>query len=183
MNEHREGGLVELVSAEGAPVGAATVAEAHAAPGRLHRAFSVLLFDAGGRTLLQQRSQAKTRFPLKWANACCGHPSPGEPVAVAASRRLSEELGVELVKLAVAGVYVYAAVDAASGRVEREYDHVLVGRVSENLQVKPDALEVAGTRWIATDSLRNELRANNAEQYAPWLQGVLNVALDSSVFI
>ena len=63
-------------------------------PGLLHRAFSVLLFDAEGRTLLQRRSAAKTRFPLRWANACCGHPAPGEGVAEAAARRLAEELGV-----------------------------------------------------------------------------------------
>ena len=47
-----------------------------------------------GRTLLQQRAAAKTRFPLRWANACCGHPAPGEAVTVAAARRLGEELGV-----------------------------------------------------------------------------------------
>ena len=50
----------------------------------LHRAFSVLLFDDDGRTLLQQRAAVKSRFPSRWANTCCGHPGPGEPVVEAA---------------------------------------------------------------------------------------------------
>ncbi len=31
--------------------------------GRLHRAFSVFLFDASGRLLLQQRASSKITFP------------------------------------------------------------------------------------------------------------------------
>ncbi len=50
--------------------------------------------DAAGRVLLQQRAAVKTRFPLRWANSCCGHPAPGEALAVAANRRLREELGI-----------------------------------------------------------------------------------------
>src|SRR5690349_10987489 len=105
----REGTLVELVDAEGLALGTATVAEAHATPGFLHRAFSVLLVDPAGRLLLQQRAAGKTRFALRWANACCGHPGPGEPVVDAATKRLVEELGLESVELTEVGVYVYRA--------------------------------------------------------------------------
>ncbi len=90
---------MELVDTGGGAVGAATVDEAHRAPGRLHRAFSVVLVDGDGRLLLQQRAAVKTRFALRWANACCGHPAPGEPVTDAAQRRLAEELGVTTVPL------------------------------------------------------------------------------------
>src|SRR5262245_20873390 len=103
----REAHLVELVSENGTAVGSATVEEAHQAPGLLHRAFSVLLFDSEGRTLLQRRAASKTRFPLRWANACCGHPSPGVGVVEAATQRLSEELGLTGVRLAQAGIYAY----------------------------------------------------------------------------
>ena len=114
----RELHLVELVAPDGSPVGATTVVAAHTAPGSLHRAFSVLLFDPAGRTLLQQRSAAKTRFPLRWANSCCGHPAPGQPVATAARIRLADELGVSDVDLTDAGVYVYRAVDPATDRAD-----------------------------------------------------------------
>ena len=87
----------------------------------------MLLVDPDGRVLLQRRAAVKTRFPLRWANSCCGHPAPGEPLAEAANRRLREELGAGPVELTEVGVYVYYAEDPATGRVEFEYDHVLRG--------------------------------------------------------
>src|SRR5512142_1124958 len=99
MSEGRENHLVELVSAEGEAAGAATVQEAHRAPGMLHRAFSVLLVDPNGRLLLQRRAAVKTRFAGRWANACCGHPAPGVAVSEAAGVRLGEERGLGPVEL------------------------------------------------------------------------------------
>ena len=171
MSPERELELVELVTPSGDAIGSSTVQRAHTAPGSLHRAFSVLLFDDDQRTLLQQRAAVKTRFPLRWANACCGHPTPGESVITAACRRLSEELGVTRVNLVEAGVYTYRASDPATGRVEYEYDHVLIGRVRANLGLTVDPAEVAATRWAPSDALS----VTNAE-YAPWLAGVLSVA-------
>lgn len=165
----REDTLVELVDAGGAAVGKATVATAHTAPGLLHRAFSVLLFDPDGRLLLQQRAATKTRFALRWANACCGHPSPGEPVADAASRRLAEELGLRGVRLTPAGVYVYRAPDPDTQRVEHEYDHVLVGQLAAATPIEPDPAEVAALRWVRPGSLGEQPLA-----YAPWLAGVVS---------
>lgn len=170
----REGDLVELVASSGAAAGTATVAAAHRRPGRLHRAFSVLLVDPAGRLLLQQRAAGKTRFPLRWANACCGHPAPGEPVADGASRRLAEEVGVRGVPLTELGVYVYRAEDAATGQVEREYDHVLLGRVSAGPRLDPDPAEVAALRWVTVPELVSGLSAD-PDAYTPWLDGVVRL--------
>jgi isopentenyl-diphosphate delta-isomerase len=170
----RETHLVELVSPSGEPIGSSTVEEAHTAPGTLHRAFSVVLHDGTGRMLLQQRAKAKTRFALRWANACCGHPEPGQSVVEAAARRMREELGVTGVNLTEAGIHVYAATDPATGRVEHEYDHVLIGRVDGNLTTDPDPAEVAALQWVSGSSL---IAAN--DRYAPWLSGVLSVAQSS----
>ena len=86
--------------------------------GVLHRAFSVMLFDAEGRLLLQQRAASKVTFPGVWTNTCCSHPLHGyeptevdtpadvadatptseyvQPVGVkhAAVRKLDHELGI-----------------------------------------------------------------------------------------
>jgi isopentenyl-diphosphate delta-isomerase len=167
----REAHLVELVDADGVPVGSATVDDAHRAPGRLHRAFSVFLRDADGRVLLQQRAATKTRFPLRWGNTCCGHPRPGEDVAVGAARRLVEEIGIGGVQLTEVGVYSYYAEDPESGRVEYEYDHVLLGDLPAGRSVLPDPAEVADLRWVAVADLRAAL-AVDARPYAPWLAGV-----------
>jgi isopentenyl-diphosphate delta-isomerase len=167
----REAHLVELVDTEGTPVGSATVNDAHQAPGRLHRAFSVFLRDPAGRVLLQQRAAVKTRFPLRWANTCCGHPLPGETPAAAAARRLVEEIGVAEVELTEVGVYSYYAEDPASGRVEYEYDHVLLGEVSEDLRLLADSDEVEAVRWVTVEELTGALR-EDLRSYAPWLPGV-----------
>lgn len=178
MTTEREQELVELVTSSGDAIGSSTVARAHTTPGSLHRAFSVLLFDEDRRTLLQQRAAVKTRFPLRWANTCCGHPTPGESVITAASRRLSEELGVTRVNLVEAGVYTYRASDPATGRVEYEYDHVLIGQVPATLRLTADPAEVAATRWVSTEALNV-----TADEYAPWLAGVLAVARTSTTLM
>ena len=167
--------LVELVASDGSAVGTSTVEAAHEPPGRLHRAFSVLLLDESGRLLLQRRAAVKTRFALRWANTCCGHPRPGEPVATAAARRLTEEMGVASVALSEVGVYVYRAADPDSGRVEHEYDHVLVGRLDAAAPFDYDPADVAAVEWVSTGLLRLDVELN-PERYAPWLAGVLDVA-------
>lgn len=166
--------LVELVSVDGRAVGESTVESAHTAPGRLHRAFSVLLMDPGGRLLLQQRAAVKTRFPLRWANACCGHPAPGDSVVSAAGRRLAEEIGLRAVPLSEIGVYLYRARDPGTGLVEHEYDHVLLGRVPVDVPLDPDPAEVAAVRW-ATPAELIDMMSAQPDAYAPWLAGVVEL--------
>lgn len=175
MND-RETHLVELVSAEGVATGSATVTAAHAGTGQLHRAFSVMIVDGAGRVLLQQRAAVKTRFAGRWGNACCGHPAPGEDLCASAERRLAEELGLRSVPLTPVGVHLYRADDPSTGRVEFEYDHVLVGRAPADASIRPDPAEVSDVRWIAVDDLRSDLDVATTE-YVPWLAGVLAVWL------
>jgi isopentenyl-diphosphate delta-isomerase len=174
----REAHIVELVTDDGEPAGTATVADAHDWPGLLHRAFSVLLVDPHGRLLLQRRASVKTRFANRWGNACCGHPPPGEDVAAAAGRRLAEELGLPAVALAPVGVYRYRAGDARTGRVEHEYDHVLVGRVPPGQPFRPDPAEIDELRWMSLADLNTDIE-NRPASYVPWLAGVLSVWCDA----
>jgi isopentenyl-diphosphate delta-isomerase len=173
----REQLLVELVDGAGEGIGACTVAEAHTAPGRPHRAFSVLLYDESGRVLLQRRAAVKTRFASRWSNTCCGHPAPGQEVAAAAAARIAAELGLAastVGPLTEAGVYTYRAVDAENGRVEDEWDHVLVGALRDG-EPRPDPAEVSECAWLGPERLRASMTAD-PDAYTPWLAGVLRIA-------
>jgi isopentenyl-diphosphate delta-isomerase len=76
-------------------------------------------------------------------------------------------------------VYLYRAEDPQTGRVEHEYDHVLVGRVPVDPRLHLDPAEVAGVGWVAPNRLRVDL-ADNPAQYTPWLRGVLAVATEAA---
>lgn len=180
MVVNREEQLVELVDAHGRAIGMCSVAEAHTLPGRHHRAYSVLLVDAAGSVLLQQRAAVKTRFPLRWSNTCCGHPAPGRPVDSSAARRLTEEMGLSDVPFTEVGAFNYRAQDPATGRVEDEHDHVLLGRVGADRPVpEPDPAEVEDWRWVPAVELRSELIAR-PQQYTPWLSDVLRLATSAT---
>ena len=56
--------------------------------GRLHRAFSVFIFNDKGELLLQQRASHKYHGAGLWTNTCCSHPQWGETVALSAEERL-----------------------------------------------------------------------------------------------
>ncbi|MGH3736094.1 MAG: isopentenyl-diphosphate Delta-isomerase [Micromonosporaceae bacterium] len=170
----REAHLVEIVDPSGDPIGAATVAEAHTAPGALHRAYSVVLLDGEGRALWQRRAAVKTRFPRRWSNTCCGHPAPGQPVTEAAAVRLAEEMGLSGVALSEVGTFVYQATDPATGRVEYEYDHVLVGRVESDVEPHPDPAEADDWRWRTPQEAAAEL-AGDPEAYTPWVPDVVRL--------
>jgi isopentenyl-diphosphate delta-isomerase len=165
------------VDREGKALGSCPVSAAHTAPGRLHRAFSVLLYDSAGRVLLQQRAAVKTRFALRWSNTCCGHPAPGQDPAAAATTRLAEELGItaaQISPLAEAGVFCYRAADAATKRVEHEWDHVFVATLTDGAPA-PDESEVRAVRWASPGPLTAEIDARPGD-FTPWFGGVLDLA-------
>jgi isopentenyl-diphosphate delta-isomerase len=162
--------MVILVDADDRALGAAPKLAAHQS-GALHRAVSVLLTDGDDRVLLQQRALAKYHSAGLWANSACGHPRPGERAVDAAVRRLAAELGVYCALDAV-GRFAYRA-ELANGLVEHEVDHVFVGRFVGT--PAPDPAEVAAWQWLTLSAVRGEL-ASHPERFAPWLEGVLQVA-------
>lgn len=64
------------------------------APGHFHLTVAILVFDDGGRLLVQQRSPEKLNQPGTWDIAAGGSALRGESSAQAAARELHEELGL-----------------------------------------------------------------------------------------
>ena len=163
--------MLELVDEDGKTIGTAEKLAAHVAPGRLHRAFSVFLFDDSGRLLLQRRALGKYHSPGVWSNTCCGHPYPGEKPFVASARRVSEELGVAPLLMSEAGTVRYNHPDPASGLVEQEYNHLFVGLVRE--VPEPDPEEVAETAFVTAQELK---RRHGEDPFSTWFMTVLDAA-------
>lgn len=163
--------MLELVDEDGKTIGTAEKLSAHVAPGRLHRAFSVFLFDGGGRLLLQRRALGKYHSPGVWSNTCCGHPYPGEPPFVAAARRVGEELGLAPFSMREAGTVRYNHPDPDSGLVEQEFNHLFAGLIREPLD--PDPEEIAETAFVTAE----ELERRHAEgTFSSWFMTVLEAA-------
>ncbi|WP_406864061.1 isopentenyl-diphosphate Delta-isomerase [Streptomyces sp. HUAS MG47] len=163
--------MLELVDEEGRTIGTAEKLSAHQAPGKLHRAFSVFLFDASGRLLLQRRALGKYHSPGVWSNTCCGHPYPGEAPFAAAARRVHEELGVSPSLMAEAGTVRYNHPDPASGLVEQEYNHLFVGLVQGPL--RPDPEEIDDTAFVTPAELAER---HAAVPFSAWFMTVLDAA-------
>ncbi len=157
---------VILVDDEGRQIGTAPRAKVHTVDTPLHRAFSVYIFDANGRTLITRRALTKVAWPGVWSNSCCGHPRPGESTPEAITRRVREELGMKVRDISVAlPDFRYRAVDA-SGVVEHEICPVYVARSDDNPVPDPD--EVMDHAWVPWDNAVTSL-TNAPQVFSPWM--------------
>ncbi|MBV8143542.1 MAG: isopentenyl-diphosphate Delta-isomerase [Gammaproteobacteria bacterium] len=141
-------------------------ANCHAGSGVLHRAFSLLIFNAAGELLLQQRAAGKRLWPLYWSNSCCSHPRRSESMETAIHRRLMEELGLACPLHFLFKFQYQAQFDAAGA--ERELCSVFIGRSSG--RVKVNRAEIREWRWITTAALEAELSGREAGRFTPWFR-------------
>jgi isopentenyl-diphosphate delta-isomerase len=154
-----------LVDGDDNETGYLSKAECHNGDGILHRAFSVFLFDAEGRVLLQQRAPSKRLWGGYWSNSCCSHPRRGESMEIATRRRLRDELNVDAA-LEFIYKFVYTASFGDAGS-ENELCHVYLGRMLG--AIEPNDHEIAATRLLTGAELGVELESS-PEAFTPWLR-------------
>lgn len=157
---------VILVNSKDEPIGLEDKISAHLGKGKLHRAFSVFIFNSKKELLIQKRAQSKMLWPGFWANTCCSHPAHGESYIEAASRRLQEEMGIKA-GLEIKFKFSYQA-DYQSIGAEKELCAVLSGKYQGD-KIEPHLKEVAEWRWAEIDKLREDI-AKHPEIYAPWFR-------------
>lgn len=154
-----------LVDEDDRPMGFLDKAGCHDGKGILHRAFSLFVFDAQGRLLLQQRAPGKRLWPGYWSNSCCSHPRRHETMEEAVDRRLEEELGMRS-ELQFLYKFSYHATFRDLG-AERELCWVYIGSTHDDPVVNRN--EISAWRWISAEDLDAELTAE-PEAFTPWFK-------------
>ena len=155
---------VVLVDEQDQPVGSLEKMQAYV-EGKLHRAFSVFIFNSRGEMLLQQRAAEKYHSGGLWTNACCSHPGPGEETAAAAERRLKEELGF-VTPVNKIFDFVYKA-GFENGLTEDEFDHVFTGRYEGPVDFNRE--EVMAVSWRGMEEIRHSLTTEPV-LYTAWFR-------------
>lgn len=160
--------LIVLVDEKDSETGTSEKIAAHRDGGKLHRAFSIFVFNNRGEMLLQQRAAEKYHCAGMWTNTCCSHQRPGETLEQAAHRKLEQEMGFDT-RLKEIFKFTYKA-SFDNGLTEHELDHVFVGRFDG--KPKPNPEEVGDWRWVGMPELKEDI-AKNPSKYTPWFKIVL----------
>lgn len=132
---------------------------------KLHRAFSIFIFNSKGEMLLQKRACSKYHSGCLWTNATCSHPRPGETVGQAAHRRLQEEMGFDA-EFNKAFDFVYKA-EFDHGLTEHEFDHVFIGNYDGPINLNSE--EAEDYKWIELETLKKDIE-ENPENYTVWFK-------------
>lgn len=137
----------------------------HDGQGKLHRAFSLFIFNSRGEMLLQKRSAQKRLWGGYWSNSCCSHPREGEDMPEATGRRLHQELGLHC-ELHFLYKFEYHANFGEAGS-EHELCWVYVGRSDEDVVVNRN--EIEQWRFISPEELDREM-SEQPGHFTPWFK-------------
>jgi isopentenyldiphosphate isomerase len=135
----------------------ATRREVHGT-GLWHRAVHVLVFDAGGRVLLQKRSMLKDTSAGLWDSSCSGHLDAGEDYDAAAVRELGEEIGVQVGSGPGPVRWFRLEACEATG-----WEFVWVYHLRHEGPIAIDPLEIQYAEWVAPVEVTARMTARPAE--------------------
>lgn len=156
--------LVVLVNEADEVLGSMEKMQAHQ-EGKLHRAFSVFIFNSNGEMLIHQRALSKYHSPGLWTNTCCSHPRPEEAYIDGANRRLMEEMGMRC-ELSPAFHFIYKC-SFDNDLIEHELDHVFTG-VSDQTPA-PNKEEVHTWKYMSVEDVLKDIK-HNPDNYTPWFK-------------
>ena len=157
---------VILVDGNDNPIGSEEKVKCHLPDGKLHRAFTALLFDKKGRLVLTRRAKEKMLWPEDWDGTVASHPREGETYISSAERRMPEELGVSC-KMDYLMKFEYHVPYKDVGS-ENEICGTLIGIVDESTKFKIVEDEIDEIKWISANELISEIK-NNPKRYCPWM--------------
>ena len=168
---------VILVDENDNPIGKEEKVKCHLPNGKLHRAFTALIFNNEGKLLLTKRSEGKMLWPNDWDGTVASHPRESETYASSAERRMPEEIGISC-KMNYVNKFEYHVPYKDVGS-ENEICGTLIGTIDsfdESSMIKDEISEI---KWINPDELKNELE-HNRDIYCPWMVIALYFLTDSN---
>ena len=180
LKAHYSGDRMEeyviLVDQNDNPIGKEEKVKCHLPNGKLHRAFSALIFNGEGKLLLTKRSESKMLWPNDWDGTVASHPRESETYVSSAERRMPEEIGIGC-KVSYVNKFEYHVPYKDIGS-ENEICGTLIGMIDsfDNSRLIKD--EISDIKWINPDELKNELEQNR-DAYCPWMAIALYFLADS----
>lgn len=180
MNQHKENLLI-LVDENNNQIGNGEKLDVHKA-GRLHRAFSLFIYDINDhKILIQRRASGKYHSGGKLANSCCSHPYQNEEIEQALKRAMKDELGLvrefDIKKINEVSeiepddtIYFLDSFKYFSdyGEMkEHELDSVYLYPVTSLNDLNLNANEVEEALWLSTKEIDERLRKNQ-DEFSSW---------------
>lgn len=130
---------------------------------KLHRCFSILVFNSKGDLLIQKRAKSKYHSGGLWSNTCCSHPLT-KNIKKEAEKRLQEEMGFSCSLKEVFSLIYNLKV----GKLyEHEFNHVLTGIFDE--KPKPNPGEAEDWKWVSVKNLKRDIKLH-PKKYASWFK-------------
>ena len=157
---------VILVDGNDIPIGTEEKVKCHLPDGKLHRAFTALLFDKNGRLVLTRRAKEKMLWPEDWDGTFASHPRESETYVSSGERRMPEELGIEG-KLDYLHKFEYHVPYKNVGS-ENEICGTLIGVIDETTELKKIKGEIDEIKWISAKELLSEIKTN-PKIHCPWM--------------
>jgi len=158
--------LLVLVDSNDKQIGLEEKLKCHLPEGKLHRAFTILLFNEEGKLLLTKRSQKKMLWPNDWDGTAASHPRESETYVRSAQRRLPEEIGLSC-DLEYLFKFEYHVLYKNIGS-ENEICGTLIGIVNNNSKINFIEDEISEIKWISINEILEELK-KTPQKYCPWM--------------
>jgi len=180
LKVHYSGDTMEeyviLVDENDNPIGKEEKVKCHLPNGKLHRAFTALIFNSEEKLLLTKRGDGKMLWPGDWDGTVASHPRESETYVSSAERRMPEEIGINC-EMNYVNKFEYHVPYKSVGS-ENEICGTLIGTVDsfdESSLIKDEISEI---KWVDPNELKSEL-GQNKDVYCPWMVIALYFLADS----
>lgn len=170
-NSHKDKKIQEeyviLVDKYDKPIGREEKVKCHMPNGKLHRAFTALLFEKDTQNLiLAKRASEKMLWPGYWDGTFASHPRESETYVSSCERRMPEELGI-CTTFGYLHKFEYHIPYKDIGS-ENEICGTLVGIIQDASNIIQIKGEIDNVKTVSAETLAKDI-TDNPNQYCPWM--------------